>query len=259
MTIKQRMMLLVGTAIVGVVLLAGVGYAQIERVFTSANYVSINTVPSIVTLDDLRKNYLRTRIQMNRHILNTETNQMLEIEEILKTNRQGVVDAIRKFRACCISDDKDRAYLDQTEKMWEEFNTQIEPILVESRKGDSGMAKARDMIAKTLTLSEKIAANINDQMDYNVELGKKATAEALAVKNSAVTMSVLIAVLVLAAIGIIGWLIVRNLMNQLGGEPAFVADLANKIAVGDLSTRVDIKAGDTVSVMAAMKSMMLAI
>jgi methyl-accepting chemotaxis protein len=53
----------------------------------------------------------------------------------------------------------------------------------------------------------------------------------------------------------VSFFIIRTLRRQLGGEPDFVANLANKIAAGDLSTQINIKAGDTTSVMAAMKHM----
>ncbi|BAP55247.1 methyl-accepting chemotaxis protein [Thioploca ingrica] len=40
---------------------------------------------------------------------------------------------------------------------------------------------------------------------------------------------------------ILGWLISRGIMRQLGGEPALVAEMAKKIASGDLSTQFESK------------------
>jgi methyl-accepting chemotaxis protein len=54
------------------------------------------------------------------------------------------------------------------------------------------------------------------------------------------------------AIGV--WL-TRSLTRQLGGEPAEAAQLAHSVAKGDLCTEVKLRAGDTDSVMAALKSM----
>jgi methyl-accepting chemotaxis protein len=57
-------------------------------------------------------------------------------------------------------------------------------------------------------------------------------------------------------LGIIAaWWLTRALLRQLGGEPAFAVEVANKIASGDLSVRIDLKAGDTTSLMAALKDM----
>ena len=50
-------------------------------------------------------------------------------------------------------------------------------------------------------------------------------------------------------------LITRSLTHQLGGEPGDVVRLANNIAEGDLSARIDVRPGDQSSVVAAMARM----
>jgi methyl-accepting chemotaxis protein len=50
-------------------------------------------------------------------------------------------------------------------------------------------------------------------------------------------------------------LITRNLLKQLGGEPATAADLARAVAKGDLGAQLDVKPGDTHSLMFQLKSM----
>jgi len=53
----------------------------------------------------------------------------------------------------------------------------------------------------------------------------------------------------------LGVLITRSLTRQLGGEPAYASDIASRIAAGDLSVDVALKAGDTSSLLHAMKTM----
>ena len=50
-------------------------------------------------------------------------------------------------------------------------------------------------------------------------------------------------------------LFARQLIHALGGEPANAANIANKIAAGDLSSEIVLRAGDTTSLMAAMQTM----
>jgi len=47
----------------------------------------------------------------------------------------------------------------------------------------------------------------------------------------------------------------RGLIRGLGGEPAYAMQVAGRIAVGDLSTKIDVKDGDKESLLFAMKSM----
>ncbi|WP_323139926.1 methyl-accepting chemotaxis protein [Massilia phyllosphaerae] len=65
-------------------------------------------------------------------------------------------------------------------------------------------------------------------------------------------------VLVLLSLGAgvaLGILITRSLTRQLGGEPAYAAEVASRIAAGDLSTPVDLRSGDTGSLLFAMQTM----
>jgi methyl-accepting chemotaxis protein len=50
-------------------------------------------------------------------------------------------------------------------------------------------------------------------------------------------------------------LIKRVLLKQLGGEPAYAGDIANRIAQGDLALDVDLKSGDRSSLLFAIKTM----
>ncbi len=259
MTVAQRLYLLIAIALIGILSLAGLSYQKMNKIYESANYANINTVPSLVLMDDLRKNYLRVRIQMNRHILNTDSSKMLEIENTLKNNRQNVFENVKKYltNGCnnisCASDDKDKGYIEEVGKNFEKFDAMLEPILMESRANHT--EKARDMMAVTIDLSEKIAGIINDDFDYNVQLAKKASDEAIEVKSNAITLSIIIAFLVLVTIFIMGWLIVRNLVQQLGGEPVYAAEVVRKIAAGDMTVNVEIKQGDNSSMLAAIKGM----
>ena len=67
--------------------------------------------------------------------------------------------------------------------------------------------------------------------------------------------SALILALALAASVAVANLITRGLRRQLGGEPALAADIAHRIAAGDLAVEVDLAAGDQASLLHAMRGM----
>jgi methyl-accepting chemotaxis protein len=258
MTVTKKMLMLVLSALFGIALLSGIAIVQMGKVFDAANFGNVNVVPSIVVLDELRANFNRVRINMNRHILNNDPRIMAEIEKDLTERRQGVLEDIKKYEPL-LADDKDREYLTQIKKLYEQYDAQLEPVLVESRKGDAGMAKARDLMAKTNDQFEKIAGTIRDHVQYNIAIGKKAADEAVATKANSLIVSLIIAGLTLVAVAGIGWFITRSLMKALGGEPAVAAGIANKIAAGDLSSEFKLQSGDTTSLMASMQHMSKAI
>jgi methyl-accepting chemotaxis protein len=252
MTVAQRLLTLVITALIGLLSLAGMSYFQIEKVFESANYANVNTVPSIVTLDDLRKNYLRIRIGMNRHILNTDPANMPEIESILKGNREGAAAAMKKYEDY-VADDHDKSFLEQERQLLSDYEAQVDEIIAASRANQN--EHARDLVNKNIPLAEKLAGVINDHFQYNVDLANKKSAEALAVQKTAVFSSIVISIIAVVIICVLSWIMVKALLKQLGGEPTTAAQIANKIAEGDLTVQVEVKEGDTTSLMASMKAM----
>ena len=67
-------------------------------------------------------------------------------------------------------------------------------------------------------------------------------------------MLVLVALSVLTGVAIGVWM-ARNVTRQLGSEPATAASLAKSVAAGDLSVSIDLRPGDTHSLMASLKVM----
>ncbi len=69
------------------------------------------------------------------------------------------------------------------------------------------------------------------------------------------TLIVVVALIALLAGVLIGFMIVRNLMKQLGGEPDYAADAVGKIAAGDLTAELALKPGDNSSLLYSLKTM----
>ena len=62
------------------------------------------------------------------------------------------------------------------------------------------------------------------------------------------------AVLVLV-VGVLGWRMMRHIYLQLGGEPDYAADIVRRIGAGDLGVSVALRPGDDASLLAAMHQM----
>ncbi|WP_028232091.1 methyl-accepting chemotaxis protein [Paraburkholderia mimosarum] len=89
---------------------------------------------------------------------------------------------------------------------------------------------------------------------------KQGDAQATAQANDAVydegrnLMLVLVALSVSIGLGIGIWMM-RSVTRQLGSEPATAAAVARSVAAGDLNIRIDLRPGDTNSLMASLKTM----
>jgi methyl-accepting chemotaxis protein len=123
-----------------------------------------------------------------------------------------------------------------------------------------GLANQAEESTQALTvelqpLQDKWIAATNDLIVLVGKINKEAAeASAAAYERSrALSIGLGCAALLLGAVAAIA--ITRTLLGQLGGEPRYAADVANRIASGDLASPVELKAGDSTSMMAAMKAM----
>jgi methyl-accepting chemotaxis protein len=102
----------------------------------------------------------------------------------------------------------------------------------------------RQIVGDMAVLVKKTQDQMNEATLLSEERAAAARQFTMALSAVALILSVLIA-----------WQIKHLLLKQLGGEPAYAADIANKISRGDLAVDVTIQAGDNASLLFAIKTM----
>ena len=128
MTVSQRLYSLIASAVIGLMSLSGIGYYQVGKVFSSANFANENTVPALVALDDLRTNILQIRIDLN-NIINTDNDKRSEFERTLAKNIKDVKDAIKLYETT-IADEKDKFLFEQERTLFSQYEPWIESFLL---------------------------------------------------------------------------------------------------------------------------------
>ena len=252
MTVKQRLMLLIASAVVGLVLVAGIGTYQIGRVYTAANFGNENTVPAMDALSKLQTGLGQSRIRIMRHVFfGTDAAKMAEYERTIEASEKEVNDAIKEYEPTVVDADDKRRF-DNVISLFKDLTISQVAVLDASRANKKDQAK--ELLTAVDAKGKKLNDAIIEYVAYNVGLGKKAGAEAKEIEHTAVLLSVIISVLAIGAAIVIGLLILRVLMRQLGGEPAYAAEIANKMAAGEMMD-IQLKAGDSESLLAAMKNM----
>lgn len=256
LTVVKKMILLVSTAVTGLLCLAILGQQQLGSVFTAANYATVNSIPSILIMDQIVGDLGNVQILVQLHILNIDDARMAEIETDLKTARAKAFADITAYEkdGCggisCFSDDKDKAMLEADRKLYSEYDTSIEPVLMFSRANKN--AEARDLNAKNIILIKAATKAVDEHMQYNVELAKKGGDEASSTKASAITLMIVIAGIVVPFTALLGLFIARGIIGPLN----IARDTAQKIAGGDLSSNIQITSTDEIGqLLAAMKTM----
>ena len=97
--------------------------------------------------------------------------------------------------------------------------------------------------------------DLRNLIELEEKLNKEATADAESAYSNARSTMIAVGVLALLSSIIAAFLITRGLLKQLGGEPDYAVAIANRIAAGDLTVRVEIGRNDNASLLYAMKTM----
>lgn len=252
MTISKKMILLVLSALLGLVILASLGQYQVRQVFTAANYGNESTVPSLLALRSM-ESHAKDQIRlMYKHILTEDTPTMQAIDLELEQNKKVLETSIENYRRL-LSNEEDQVLLEQDLSALASFAELQAQVLSLSR--DNQTEAARDLILQQSAVLDKLSEHFETHVRFNEKLGDEATTSAANQLGTATLTSVIVSAATLLLISMVGLFITRSLLRQLGGEPATAVDVVTRIAAGDLSVAVETKAGDTTSMLAAIKTM----
>ena len=126
-------------------------------------------------------------------------------------------------------------------------------------KSQKELAPIYDEIKKLVAKVRPSASALQQTLDKLTEMNDRQAASYA--KSSADLMSTMTvttnsaSVTAIVLILLIGLYVLRSTMKQLGGEPGVAAAVANRIALGDFTSEIELKAGDTSSLMASMLQM----
>lgn len=252
MTVKQRLSLLIASATLGLLLVAGLGIIQIGRTFDSANYGNENTVPSLLTLDSAFRPMAAMRTQMWQHFATTDPAKKAVIEQKFVDNSKKIEVYLTNYERL-LTNAKDKEYLENDRKTVAAFKVLCDEGLKLSNTGKE--TDATNLVLKNQAIPEAVWDAFETHSDFNAQLGAQGAEMARSVKKSAVLLSAILSLITIFILVALGVVIVRKLVSQLGGEPDYAAELVRKVSEGDLSVKIHVRPGDTSSLVYSMQRM----
>jgi methyl-accepting chemotaxis protein len=252
LTVGKKISLLPALALAGIALISAVFIHGIDSVYDAASFDRVYTVPSLLVLNQLDDAVFEARTSLWKRLSAHDAAAATRYEQAIATSHQAFERAVKDYEPD-ISDDKDRALLEADRANSAAVFQLIDQVLALARAGKQ--VDAVDFMTAHQPLVDKLKSDIAEHIAYNESLGKKAGTDALQSKSKARWLGLLIALATMAVLALIGFVIVRGLTRRLGGEPEAVAAVAGKVAIGDFSSRIALRPGDTSSLFAAVATM----
>ena len=252
MTVSNRVLALVLLVCIGMVAIAVNSVTQIEQVFQVADDVSRSSIPRLDLLHQNLGQLVQARVTTYQFILSTDEEKRGQLEADSAQRFENVDQALHKL-AEFATDEEVRKLSAQTLQVWNEYKPGVPKMFAAIRANDKE-EQARLMKIYP-PLGAKLTTLMEDMTAREIQHSKMQSERAKQTKSSAIFVLVLGNGLMLLLTAVIAYRLVHTLKKQLGGEPNMAADIANKIAAGDLTVLVPVRPGDNTSMMAAMQTM----
>ncbi len=211
-----------------------------------------DTVPGLVVLQKMNANFIGVRLNVWQHVATPDAAGMAAAEQQMAGRRAKAQEALDAYGVLAI-DAADRKMLATDREAIVYYDAFKDKVLALSRAGRKSEAIGLLMIEKSKLA--KASATLDEHIAYIVDVARKAHGAADATRRSAILWGLILMCATLVGVALLGTMIFRQVTRQLGGEPTEVADVANRVALGDFSSRIELRHGDTTSLMATVAKM----
>jgi methyl-accepting chemotaxis protein len=240
-------------------LLAVVGTWQMGLMKTAFEYIAINTLPSLDTLAETERALETMRRAELRHLVERTSQAKLEQESMFKRGLEAYGKASDHYVKDLLTDERDKANM---AALADKFRAYMETHSRLIQLSDAAAADPQQQDAASAYLLGASLKAVDDVRDalrvadrYNHEIAEGARQTAGQSYSTAWHAMLSAAALAIVVGVVLAWAITRSLVRQLGTEPATAAALAQSVADGDLSVNIDLRPGDTTSLMVSLKGM----
>ncbi|AVS93271.1 methyl-accepting chemotaxis protein [Paracidovorax avenae] len=253
--IRLGAMLGTGFAIVIAIgfLVAAYGRIQLDRTGSNLQTLSRDRLDTLLHLQQVKDNTnIVARAVRNLALLEDDASMAEE-----KKRLDGVIAETSELMGKLqqrVRSPEGRALMDRIGEARPQFLATVEKAAKLGLAND--MANARTVVLGEMrTAQNAYFKAVEDMIAYQrkvtTDMAESSSSEAGAAGNTMVVLAVLS-----AALGVlVAWSITRRVKGQLGGEPAYAAQIAQEVARGNLAVHVDLRPGDSSSVLAAMGAM----
>ncbi|MCO7254785.1 methyl-accepting chemotaxis protein [Dickeya oryzae] len=252
---KLATMLGAGFAIVLVIsfFVSGYGQLQLRQQGNTINTLASDQLEGLLLVQELKDNLNSIAIVVRELTLFTAPDQVEQYKQQISKTIARNNEVIQRIGELANSP-KEKSLFDGINQMRPISLAATQKALALSLNGKMDEAKAV-IINEVKPAQENYFKAINAMVSYQKSDTRQSADEASAAARTAgILMLALTAMSTVLGIAI-AWLITRRIKKMLGGEPAYASDIARQIANGNLAINVELQAGDTTSLLAAMGDM----
>ncbi len=253
LTVAQRLTLGFSVVIALLVIIAILGITRLAKINDNVRYLMEDKYQKVVLVQGIGKRSLDDARIVRNLILKTDPSARAKDKEVYDKNNDANSEAFKKLDQI-IHSDAGRAELQSMVEARNAYRTYTDEVIrlaLATQNSEATKVLFGENYQKQAQYFDTIKLLTAHEEEEMAAAEKLSAEDYASTRNWVIVLSV-IAVLMSIAMAMLN---IRSLTNQLGGEPAYVSEIAMQIASGNLSSKVFTKPGDTRSMLVSMKQM----
>jgi|GEM_PF-621848 methyl-accepting chemotaxis protein len=246
-------------AFVLVALIAGgvgtIGIVNVGKLAASDKNMYENATAPMKNLDALNGHFQQVRNALSKLVSAPDATHLAAATDLQKTHWKLMETALAGVAAQADSAEEKAAVV-RLKELVEEYDKKVaQPVVAFKLAGKNADALAVSFSPQVAQTTGELNDLIEKMIKMNVDAAQSISeTNARDAASASHQMEIAIVLGMILAVGL-GLTVTRLIKLQVGGEPAAAADIAQRVAGGDLSMDVPLLPGDSTSMMAAMKTM----
>ncbi|AFL68785.1 methyl-accepting chemotaxis protein [Sulfurospirillum barnesii] len=210
MSIAKQLMLMLLIAIIGTCTIFGISMKKMDQVYEETNYVTVNSLPSVLSLNHSMLYGLRLRLVMWEHITQEDKTANAKSKEGILGALNDLEKELKTYESM-VSNEKDKALLAKDLEALEGFKKLVDEILKLSESGHK--AEAAVTFNKARPVLKALTSALDEHMQYNLELANQMATHAASEKENANLLLIILSLCIIGSTIVLNLLIRKNIMQ----------------------------------------------
>ncbi|MES2951665.1 MAG: methyl-accepting chemotaxis protein [Pseudomonadota bacterium] len=252
-TVRMRLTLGFGVVCGLMLVILGIGLFSMSRIEAGVVNIVDDRIPNIDASHTVLAQVDSIAIALRNMMLTADAADRQKQLEGIRQSR-GVISKNVELLDQLVTSSKGKEILQQVKDQRNKYVAGQDALvaLIMADKADESKtylsAELRPVLSAYKTAVTALSAYQAEQLDVTAKAG-------LETYDRARAIMIALGLLALAVAAVLGYMITRSLLKELGGEPSDAADMARAVSQGDFTRTVALKAGDTQSLMASLNAM----
>jgi methyl-accepting chemotaxis protein len=250
--VSTRLALGFGVVILLLCMIWIIGISNMSMMMTNTKTIVSDRYVKVRMAYQLETNTLNIARELRNMIILNDTGSQQKAQNLIiksRADNKEILDKLEKLMNTPKGKELIAGIVQSRSKLQELYDPYFDLI---QRDRNSAMTYLDVQVAPAMVSFTQNIDHLNEYL--SLQMDETAALSETEYQSSKLFIGIIGMLAILLATAIAYW-IVRSLMKQLGAEPGTAAEVANKMAVNDFNFNIDVKPGDTTSLMASMKVM----